>query len=792
MNPDRSRANGQALVEFALILIVLLLMIFIIIEAGRLFQGWLTVQNSARAAGRFALTGQFETDCLHEFPACLDPRVYSIKEEALTNSAGLGVDSDALVGEPQSFVTEVWSQDEGGAWRPDFAGQAGKPVRVRVTYHMPLVTPLFTPIIESIGLFGQVLVTNENFNQVSSSFSQGGAPDISGGVGQTGLPVADVEIQKGVNPSPKVPTNDPLTYTMQVTNNGPSTFFAENITVVDALPANVSYVSSNVSGDGYCDGPDGSNQLTCYLPNLTGDGGPQSSAAITVHGIAPSIPGFITNTATVSTGPQTQDPNLVNNTSSAMVEVIPRSDLGIVKTASPDPSYLEYSTITYGLDVTNSGPEDAIDVLVTDDLPTQVRDVTATATQGSCSVAGTTVTCDFDDMAVGASGHVTITVVPTMIGPLINQASVTGNVFDADLSNNQDSIQTTVLPMADLGIVKSGPDYEVYHGDTFSYTIEVTNYGPSTATSVTIVDTLPQEVDYVSDNYGCIYNSGSHTLNCNTLFLFPGTSTGYFEVIANDHGPTTNEVTISAAEFDPPDGQLNTDTVSVFIHRKADLEITKTAPAQAYRGEELTYSLAVTNRGPSQARNVFVVDPLPADVKYISSWSDAGFCWESGGSVFCWLGWQQSGEVTNINIVVIPEIEGDIVNEASVSSDDYDPDLTNNMDQASSTTVLPASNLEITKVAPPKVNLIDTLFYTVEIVNNGPSIATGISLTDTLPLGVDYVSDSYGCNYTALSRQLTCKMSSLAPSDAVSMTIEATPIQPGESQNIAKRFGYIL
>ena len=74
--------KGQALVEFALILLVLLGFIFIIIESGRLFQGWLTVQNSARSAGRYALTGQFDPTCLDTFPPCLDPRVESIKKES--------------------------------------------------------------------------------------------------------------------------------------------------------------------------------------------------------------------------------------------------------------------------------------------------------------------------------------------------------------------------------------------------------------------------------------------------------------------------------------------------------------------------------------------------------------------------------------------------------------------------------------------------------------------------------------------------------------------------------------
>ncbi len=77
--------KGQALVEFALISIVLLTIIFAIVEGGRLFQGWLTVQNSARAAGRYAITGQFDPACLNVFPPCLDPRVKSIEARSAAN-----------------------------------------------------------------------------------------------------------------------------------------------------------------------------------------------------------------------------------------------------------------------------------------------------------------------------------------------------------------------------------------------------------------------------------------------------------------------------------------------------------------------------------------------------------------------------------------------------------------------------------------------------------------------------------------------------------------------------------
>lgn len=59
IRPTRQR-KGQTLAEFALTLPILLLLIFGIIEFGRIFQAWVTLQNSARAAARYATTGQYD------------------------------------------------------------------------------------------------------------------------------------------------------------------------------------------------------------------------------------------------------------------------------------------------------------------------------------------------------------------------------------------------------------------------------------------------------------------------------------------------------------------------------------------------------------------------------------------------------------------------------------------------------------------------------------------------------------------------------------------------------------
>ena len=187
-------AEGQALVEFALILVVLLTMIFTIVESARLFQGWLTVQNAARAAGRYAITGQFETDCLTVYPPCLDPRVDSIEDEARRTIAGVPVNPNVLVGQPGSLAVEVWGQDEDGVWYPDYAGASGQNVRIQVTYYMPIVTPLLQPIADMVPLTGQVVAINEDFDQFSTSLNTNEPPSTGDIGGPVVVPEADIFI----------------------------------------------------------------------------------------------------------------------------------------------------------------------------------------------------------------------------------------------------------------------------------------------------------------------------------------------------------------------------------------------------------------------------------------------------------------------------------------------------------------------------------------------------------------------------------------------------------------------
>jgi uncharacterized repeat protein (TIGR01451 family) len=116
------------------------------------------------------------------------------------------------------------------------------------------------------------------------------------------VPKLDLEIDKSAS-SLNVRADAPLDYTLDVVNHGP--FVAENVTVVDTLPAGITLITGTVTGGGICDPPNPSLEVTCYLPNLAGDGSILNAASVDIQTRSPDAPGtIIKNTGKRSDGIQ--------------------------------------------------------------------------------------------------------------------------------------------------------------------------------------------------------------------------------------------------------------------------------------------------------------------------------------------------------------------------------------------------------------------------------------------------------------------------------------------------------
>ncbi|MGB5688708.1 MAG: DUF11 domain-containing protein, partial [Woeseiaceae bacterium] len=310
------------------------------------------------------------------------------------------------------------------------------------------------------------------------------------------------------------------------------------------------------------------------------------------------------------------------------------ADLAVTKTDTPDP-VVEGSDIVYTVTVTNNGPGDATTVTLVDSLDALVSFVSATPSQGTCNENAGTVTCDLLNVGNGATVTTTITVAtpdvaePTMVS---NTANVSALENDPVGSNDSATEQTTIVPagpaMADLALTKSdSPDPVFSGGPSLTYTITVDNNGPDAATGVTLSDSLPAGVTFqsASANSGqCdALPDGNGILGCDLGDLAVDATAIVTIVVVPDTVAVattiTNTATVTGTEQDPTPGN-NTATEDTTVNAPAaDMSIsTSSSPAAPMINEPVTFSMTVTNNGPSDNTGVVVVVVLPVDGTFVS------------------------------------------------------------------------------------------------------------------------------------------------------------------------------
>ena len=473
------------------------------------------------------------------------------------------------------------------------------------------------------------------------------------------------------------------------------------------------------------------------------------------------------------------------------------ADLAITKAATP--SVIAGLNATYTLNVVNNGPEAATNAVVSDALPPQMTFVSVTAPAGwSCTTpaigANGTVSCTKPTVAIGETASITIVARSCPETPCgttsTNTATVTSATIDPVTANGTSSANTLIQAQADVGITKGASAAAVNPGGTIIYTLTVGNAGPSNSIGTSVVDTLPAGFTAVAiaSTTGSCSGVGTASVNCNLGTLgaagqcataFPTGASITITALAGAAlapGIYTNTATVSTANcLADPDLTDNTATVPTTVPAGpvgADVAIVKVAPPTVIAGTNVTYTLTVTNSGPTTATNVVVPDPLPAAARFVSHSAPAGWICTTpaagaAGSITCTkaaMAVAETAAFTTVARVCAETVCGtNMTNTGTVAAVEPDPIPANNSSTAN-VLVQAQSDVAVTKTSDTPFAVDGaTVIYTITVTNAGPSNSVLTTLTDTLPPGftATSVSSSVGtCTGTGTST-VNCNLGTL-------------------------------
>ncbi len=395
------------------------------------------------------------------------------------------------------------------------------------------------------------------------------------------------------------------------------------------------------------------------------------------------------------------------------------ADLTITKDGPAFANAGDPAGFDYTLTVHNAGPADNVTgFTLTDTLPAALT-YQSVGSDGRCAAVGQAVTCtNLVGLASGADDlfvvHVTLASTIDDGTILSNTASVASSgTNDPDASNDDDTLTTEVEEDVELSVSKGFSSATITSGGAGgTFTITVTNGGDSDADNLVLTDLVDARltVDSIVEGvFDCSFGSGQ-SIDCRMAHLAGGASASITVTYHVAAAVTTATVSNQADATSDEDGALGIDSVDVMT--TADLaDIGVDSPDPVAAGGTLTFTITVTNAGPSDALSVTLTDVLDASL------IGATYCVDSGsgcGPSSAWTGSVNLGTIAAGAAVVVvitatvdpgTPVGATIANSASAGTTTPDPDGANNVSSTSTTVTLappsPSASVPDTSVVAP-------------------------------------------------------------------------------------------
>ena len=350
-------------------------------------------------------------------------------------------------------------------------------------------------------------------------------------------------------------------------------------------------------------------------------------------------------------------------------------------------------------------------------------------------------------------------------------------------------VEDTGNASADVSVTGTASPDPASATGTIMYDFTVGNAGPDPAENTTFDSEFQAGLNldsmFASNGGACI--ATVFTVTCDLGTIDPGAANEVhvtIGVVAQEIGADMQFAHQASVESTTPDPDTSNNAFTVtntVLARRSDLSIQKHGPQEVASGEAFSYTIDVANAGPGPADGVTVTDVLPAGVSFIDS-TPNGACSDDLGTVTCGLGPLASGEGASVELHVVADVPpGDpvvVVNTATVDSDRLDLDPANDVSEAVSTTVVPATVVETADLALTSVLNVPNpvtggydLGSTATVTNLGPGDADDVTLTDVLAPGETFVAGGSDPSCTAAAGVVTCALGDMPNGDVATVLI---------------------
>ena len=590
--------------------------------------------------------------------------------------------------------------------------------------------------------------------------------------------VIDLAVNKTANHQNKTYNyGDHVEYVIEIVNNGPG--IATDIIATDNLPEGLKFINANVPGGWTLS--ISNNKITINGEKLANG----EKVLITIIAkAAKSNTTLINNIKVNGTG---FDSNISNNNDSETIKITPLVDLAITKVVD-NANPLFDSIITYTITVVNNGPDASTDVVVKDIWPANgLKFITSTGTYNPA-----TGIWNVGELGSNEIATLTITAKTTAVGKFENKVSVNGTGYDSNLSNNNASVNITVpdcvilniTKVATGGIVSEEPNKEVIAGEKITYTVIVSNYGPSVATNVYLTDLFNADellnMEYNSNGNWVKYNNGialgDIDVNEAVMILFRATVNHSTRGLINNTVKITTDIKDARGNFEANETVKAIDNSTLVINKTSNVDAINP-------GDLFNYTIVITAEGSSDSLGVILTDKL--DQSLLDA-QNAVF-YVNGNYVGKWNGSYNIGTLKTGNSVTVT-IEVKALN--SANKDIFNKAIVENeegfINESNKTVHVNTVDLAINKTSDKVTyKYLDNVIYTIVVTNHGPDDSFNVTVRDMLPNTLRFISASG--NYDPVTG--IWFIGHLAKGQSATLTITAQAIFPGIITNDANVTG---